>query len=86
MTGEAGARATAHKKRTSNADHGPKDKRRVNCPGFVHTSFAGKDDGTVPSRYDASTKAKALRLVREHAVDYPGELRITNVFLCVGRE
>jgi transposase len=39
----------------------------------VHTSFAGKDDGTVPSRYDPGTKAKALRLVREHAVDYPTE-------------
>jgi hypothetical protein len=25
----------------------------------------------MPSRYDASTKAKAIRLVREHAGDYP---------------
>ena len=25
------------------------------------------------SRYDASTKAKAVRLVREHAGDYPTE-------------
>jgi hypothetical protein len=73
MTGEAGARATAHKERTSNVGHGPKDKRLLNCPGFVHTSFAGKDDGAMPSRYDASTKAKALRLVREHAVNYPTE-------------
>jgi hypothetical protein len=73
VTGEAGARATAHKERTSNAGHGPKDKRLLNCPGFVHTSFAGKDDGAMPSRYDASTKAKALRLVREHAVNYPTE-------------
>lgn len=25
----------------------------------------------MPSRYDASTKAKAIRLVREHAGNYP---------------
>lgn len=25
----------------------------------------------MPNRYDASTKAKAIRLVREHAGDYP---------------
>jgi transposase len=38
----------------------------------VRTSFCGKDDDTMPgSRYDASTKAKAIRLVREHAGDYP---------------
>jgi transposase len=30
------------------------------------------EDGTMPgSRYDASTRAKAIRLVREHAGDYP---------------
>jgi transposase InsO family protein len=40
----------------------------------VRTSFCGKDDDTMPgSRYDASTKAKAVRLVREHAGDEPGE-------------
>jgi len=27
----------------------------------------------MPNRYDASTKAKAIRLVREHAGDYPTE-------------
>jgi hypothetical protein len=27
----------------------------------------------MPRRYDASTKAKAIRLVREHAGDYPAE-------------
>jgi transposase-like protein len=27
----------------------------------------------MPSRYDASTRAKAIRLVREHAEDYPTE-------------
>lgn len=27
----------------------------------------------MPSRYDASTKAKAIRLVREHRADYPTE-------------
>jgi len=39
----------------------------------VHTFFVEKDDGTTPSSYDASTKAKAIRLVREHASDYPTE-------------
>jgi transposase len=39
----------------------------------VHTSFFGQEDGTMPSRYDASTKAKAIRLVREHRGDYPTE-------------
>ena len=39
----------------------------------MHTFFVGKDDGTTPSSYDASTKAKAIRLVREHASDYPTE-------------
>jgi hypothetical protein len=32
----------------------------------VHTSFFEQEDGTMPNRYDASTKAKAIRLVREH--------------------
>jgi transposase len=27
----------------------------------------------MPSRYDASTRAKAVRLVREHRADYPTE-------------
>ncbi len=27
----------------------------------------------MPSRYDASTKARAIRLVREHRADYPAE-------------
>jgi transposase len=27
----------------------------------------------MPSRYDASTKARAVRLVREHRADYPTE-------------
>ena len=27
----------------------------------------------MPSRYDASTRAKAVRLVREHRGDYPTE-------------
>jgi transposase len=40
----------------------------------VRISFCGKEDGTMPgSRYDASTRAKAIRLVREHAGDYPAE-------------
>jgi transposase len=36
----------------------------------VHTYFCGKDGGTMPSKYHASTKAKAIRLVHEHAGDY----------------
>jgi transposase len=40
----------------------------------VRISFCRKEDGTMPgSRYDASTRAKAIRLVREHAGDYPTE-------------
>jgi transposase len=38
----------------------------------VRTSFLGKD-GTMPSKYDENTKAKAVRLVREHADDYDSE-------------
>jgi hypothetical protein len=38
-------------------------------PGFVRTSFLGKD-GTMPSKYDETMKAKAVRLVRDHADDY----------------
>jgi hypothetical protein len=38
----------------------------------VRTFFCGKEDGTMPgSRYDAGTRARAIRLVREHAGDYP---------------
>jgi transposase len=39
----------------------------------VHTSFFGQEDGTMPRRYDASTKARAIRLVREHRGGYPTE-------------
>jgi transposase len=39
----------------------------------VHTSFFGQEDGAMPSRYDASTKARAIRLVGEHRGDYPTE-------------
>jgi transposase len=40
----------------------------------VHTFFFGQEDGTMPgSRYDAGTKAKAIRLVREHRAGYPSE-------------
>jgi hypothetical protein len=38
----------------------------------VRTSFCGKGDDTMPStRYDASAKAKAIRLVHEHAGHNP---------------
>jgi len=39
----------------------------------VHTSYLGKDGTFLPVRYDQDTKAKAIRLVREHAGDYPSE-------------
>jgi hypothetical protein len=29
----------------------------------VRTSFCGKEDGTMPAKYDAGTKAKAIWLV-----------------------
>jgi transposase len=38
----------------------------------MHTFFLGKE-GSMPTRYDPNTKAKAIRLVREHAGDYPTE-------------
>jgi transposase len=34
----------------------------------------------MPSKYDASTKAKAIRLVREHAGDYPTEWAAITAF------
>ena len=34
------------------------------------------------SRYDASTKAKAIRLVREHAGDYPTQWAAITAVLC----
>ena len=34
--------------------------------------FVGKD-GAMPSRYDENTKARAVRLVREHADNYDSE-------------
>jgi transposase len=39
----------------------------------VRTFFFGQEDGAMPSRYDASTKAKAIGPVREHRGDYPTE-------------
>ena len=38
-------------------------------PGFLRTSFVGKD-GAMSIRYDENTKARAVRLVREHRDDY----------------
>jgi transposase len=38
----------------------------------MHTFFLGKE-GSMPRRYDSNTRAKAVRLVREHAGDYPAE-------------
>jgi hypothetical protein len=46
----------------------------------VDTSFVGKEDVTMPREYDKDVKAKAIRLVRDHAVDLtqvscdPGDL------------
>jgi hypothetical protein len=36
----------------------------------VHTSFVGKGDGTMPTKYDQDTKARAIRLVRDHGGEY----------------
>ena len=41
---------------------------RVSC-----MSYLGKDGTFMPVRYDQDTKAKAIRLMREHAGDYPSE-------------
>jgi transposase len=41
----------------------------MNVPGFVRTTFLVKD-ATMPSNYDESIKAKAVRLVREHTDDH----------------
>jgi transposase len=38
----------------------------------MHTFFLGKE-GSMPRKYDSNTRAKAVRLVREHAGDYPTE-------------
>jgi transposase len=38
----------------------------------MHTFFLGKE-GSMPSKYDPNVKSKAIRLVREHAADYPTE-------------
>jgi transposase len=38
----------------------------------MHTFFLGKE-GCMPSKYDPNIRAKAIRLVREHAGDYPTE-------------
>jgi transposase len=38
----------------------------------MHTSFVGKV-ASMPSRYDEQTKAKAVRLVTEHADDYASQ-------------
>jgi transposase len=44
----------------------------LNRPGFCAHFFLGKD-GAMPSKYDENTKARAVRLVREHADDYDSE-------------
>jgi hypothetical protein len=39
------------------------------APSFVHSSLLRKDGTFMPVRYDQDTKARAIRLVREHAGD-----------------
>jgi hypothetical protein len=39
----------------------------------VLTSFVGKVDVTTPTKYDKDVKAKAIRLVHDHASDYDTE-------------
>jgi transposase-like protein len=41
-------------------------------PRLMRTSFLGKVH-VMPSKYDPETRAKAVRLVREHREDYPSE-------------
>lgn len=45
---------------------------RCHEPRFVHTFRVGKDV-TVQRRYDAETKAEAVRLVQDHREDYKTE-------------
>jgi hypothetical protein len=40
--------------------------------GLMRTSFLGMN-GAMPSKYDENTRARAARLVREHASDYGSE-------------
>jgi hypothetical protein len=40
--------------------------------GLMRTSFLGMS-GAMPSKYDENTRARAARLVREHASDYDSE-------------
>jgi transposase len=40
---------------------------------LVHTFFLGKVVSIMPTKYDAGTRAKAIRLVTEHREDYPSE-------------
>jgi transposase len=44
----------------------------------VHTSLVGKEDGTTPSRYGLGIKAKAIRLVGDHAGDYDSQWAATS--------
>jgi hypothetical protein len=39
----------------------------------MHTSYLGKDVTFIPVKYNQDTKARAIRLVREHAGEYPSE-------------
>jgi transposase len=39
----------------------------------MRTFFLGKVVGIMPSKYDAGTRAKAVRLVTEHRDEYPSE-------------
>jgi hypothetical protein len=46
----------------------------------MRTFFSGKDDGTMPSsRWDASTRVRVIRLILEHAADYPTQLAVKAV-------
>ena len=61
-------------------EHGPIQDRGpneavvdVNRPEFRAYFLTWKDGTFMPVRYDQDTKAKAIRLVREHAGDYPSE-------------
>jgi hypothetical protein len=45
----------------------------LNHPEVRATSFVGKEDVTMPAKYDKDVKAKAIWPVRDHAGDYDTE-------------
>jgi len=46
------------------------DRIGVAVPGLMHTFFRGKVVRIMPKRYDGEFKARAVRLVIDHAEEY----------------